>query len=167
LIRHWTQRREHGKRAWKWKHERIKSHRGALPCYQRAKTWRKNKHDLPQFGDVNSVVWYRTWLRIIDFSEPKITASVWNGCIKVSVVFWDVISRSTVELNWRFGGMYCLHLQDQRINRTTVTSKHIFAYSFLLVACVPQSSVCLLQKLFITYFSSYFHSPCILSQSYS
>jgi hypothetical protein len=41
-----------------------------------------------------------------------LTAIVMN-----SAIFWDITPCSSLKFNLRFGGKYCLHLQDWRINQ--------------------------------------------------
>jgi hypothetical protein len=36
-----------------------------------------------------------------------------------SILFWDVTKYSLVEIYKCFGGMYCLHLQDQRASQVS------------------------------------------------
>jgi hypothetical protein len=41
-----------------------------------------------------------------------------------STVFWDVTSCSAVGVHWHFGGIYDLHLLDQRVNSARSQSAH-------------------------------------------
>jgi hypothetical protein len=46
-------------------------------------------------------------------------------CVNISnwTVFWDVIPCSLVEINWRFGGTYCLHIQGRRFAKHATSKK--------------------------------------------
>jgi hypothetical protein len=38
-------------------------------------------------------------------------------------IFWDVALYSSVEVEGRFGGMYCLHRQDQTVSQSSMQQK--------------------------------------------
>jgi hypothetical protein len=65
---------------------------------------------------------------------------VLTAVVMKSTVFWDITPYSSLNVNQRFGGTYCLHLQGQRISWARSQHESRWQAEALLVSCLAYSS---------------------------
>jgi hypothetical protein len=67
------------------------------------------------------IIWKKRLLHLA--SNPRQVCLVALTAVTMrSVVFWDLTSPSCVEVYWRFGETYCLHLQGRRVRKKQETT---------------------------------------------